>query len=48
MTGYNAQIRHEENDYRLQFQTSDYEEFKEAERAVQQIKDKYEAKRKSE
>lgn len=48
MASYNAQICHKENDYRLQFQTSDYEEFKEVERAVQKIKDKYEAKRKSE
>lgn len=48
MAGYNAQICHKENDYRLQFQTSDYEEFKEVERAVQKIKDKYEAKRKAE
>lgn len=48
MAGYNAQICHKENDYRLQFQTSDYEEFKEVERAVQKIKDKYEAKSKAE
>lgn len=48
MAGYNAQICHKEKDYRLQFQTSDYEEFKEVERAVQEIKDKYEDKRKAE
>lgn len=44
MSEYNTQICHKENDYRIQFQTSDYEEFKEVEWAVQKIKDKYEAK----
>lgn len=47
MAGYNAQICHKEKDYRLQFQTSNFEEFKEVEHAVQKIKDKYEAKRKA-
>lgn len=48
MASYNAQISHKEKDYRLQFQTSNYEEFKEVEKAVQKIKDKYEVKRKAE
>lgn len=47
MGSYNAQISKSENKYTLQFETSDYEEFKEVEHAVQKIKDKYEAKRKA-
>lgn len=47
MSSYNAQICNSENLYRLQFETSDYDEFKEVEKAVQKIKDKYEAKRKA-
>lgn len=47
MAGYNAQICHKEKDYRLQFQTSNFEEFKEVEKAVQKIKDKYESKHKA-
>ena len=47
MAPYNAQICDKEKDYRLQFQTSDYAEFKEVEHAIQKIKDKYEARRKS-
>lgn len=47
MSSYNAQICNSENLYRLQFETSDYDEFKEVEKSVQKIKDKYEAKRKA-
>lgn len=39
-TGYNAQICRKENKYTLQFETDNYEYFKEVERACQRVVDK--------
>ena len=41
-TGYNAQICRGENKYSLQFETNNYEYFKEVERACRKVVDKKE------